>query len=119
MSEGSKKRLFRSCKSCGKARLYSEDPHKECLYWLYPKHVTKECKYCRTFSAKTLKDREARLLLWLQEKKAALDTDSEEKSKGYSSKHKRESSEEKLESKKMKTEKKTATSLPPTPLKKV
>ncbi|XP_078529947.1 uncharacterized protein LOC144810887 [Lissotriton helveticus] len=119
MAESSKKRLFRPCRSCGKARLFSEDPHKDCLYCLHPKHVAKDCKYCRTFSAKTLRDREARLLLWLQKKKAASDSDSEdESSKLAQEKRKASHSEERVESKKVKSKEKVASSLPLTPLKK-
>ncbi|XP_078541545.1 uncharacterized protein LOC144826958 [Lissotriton helveticus] len=65
MSEGQKKGLFRACSSCSKKRLHIDDKHDRCLYCLYPHHQAKECKICRTFSNKTLKDREGRLLLWL------------------------------------------------------
>ncbi|XP_078520177.1 uncharacterized protein LOC144784935 [Lissotriton helveticus] len=81
MSDKEKKALFRSCASCGKKRLFVEDKHDNCIYCLYPDHKATDCKICRTFSNKTLRDREGRLLTWLQKmktRKEVLSSDEED-----------------------------------------
>lgn len=70
MSDKEKKAMFKACATCGKKRLYVEDKHRDCIYCLYPDHKAESCKICRTFSAKTLRDREGRLLTWLHKLKS-------------------------------------------------
>lgn len=88
-----KKGLFQPCKTCGKKRVHADDPHKDCIYCLHPAHEVKQCKICRTFSSKTLRDREGRLLLRLQSTKHR--KTSEEESDGSPRPHKRARSLEK------------------------
>lgn len=87
MSGKEKKGLFRACATCSKKRLYTDDPHADCIYCLYPDHQAKDCKVCRTFSSKTLRDREGCLLIWLQKlktRKEVISSDSDEASSSSS-----------------------------------
>lgn len=89
MSDKEKKALFKACAICFKKRLFVEDKHKDCIYCLYPDHKATDCKICRTFSTKTLRDREGRLLTWLQKlksRKESASSDSDEASSTASSK---------------------------------
>lgn len=49
--------LFRKCPACGK-KMAASDPHAVCISCLPSSHKVESCYHCKSFSSRTLRDRE-------------------------------------------------------------